>query len=154
MTRKPNRKQQDLIDANMREFDREENPLYVWFTWQYCRREGFEVPEWACEYLDDCADKLMDLAYSEIDKGRGIPAEGKVAGKIGHALGMIKHGRANVFERYQNIERGLEVTARIVREHREGKTLTQCFEEQAEQENVAVSLVSDWYYKYRANFTG
>ena len=42
-------------------FDMFKNPLVPWQVYLLCRENGVPAPEWALEYFDDCAKKLLDI---------------------------------------------------------------------------------------------
>jgi hypothetical protein len=42
--------------------------LYVWEAWTVARAAKLETPAWVAEYLDGCAQRLLDLATRPSEK--------------------------------------------------------------------------------------
>jgi len=127
-----------------------ENPLYVWYAFEWCRFYNHKIPEWILQYFDESARNLTKIKSPE----------GRPSALVYKALGMNKIGKGMPFSNFYGIELGIEVAIRvkeikIKRKSGAGSKLVEIFvevaEELAETYGIYISIdtVKKYYHKYK-----
>ena len=88
------------------------NPIYAWMALKEARRHDLPVPAFVFEYLDRCAEELLDLVFNVELRSDHVGKISKTAlnpdrpsGKqldalIARALGLKRDGRGSVFAEF------------------------------------------------------
>lgn len=79
----------DEIENRRLDFERENNPIFVWRAIYFACIYGGEFPEWIMNYLAKTAEAIVDL-NENFKEGEGAEEEAKFAGQ---ALGFVAVGR-------------------------------------------------------------
>ena len=84
-------------------FQKDQNPLYAWRSYQNCREHKIPIPDWVLAYLDSSAGKLLDIEFPE------QPAHETYA-----ALGLNQPGSGTRYRRFDEAEKKLNAVCRVV----------------------------------------
>ena len=123
------------------EYEKNRNPLYAWTAYRAARENGYPVPDWALEYLEEAAEEICILRHrrggvSHTDIAKAV----KLAGTP---------GKKNAFSSYRNEIWRLHaktVSSNMV----EGDKETYAIEGAAKQLGVSKSTVRRAWKRYQA----
>lgn len=126
-------------------FKDEENSLFAWRAYQFCRQSNVSVPEWVSNYFDKVAKNLLiDLQKSDFSNER-------TGTFIQKALEMDKKGQGNIFKRYSDIDKRIDAVSKILELLQENETIEEALLQISEKTKIPADTLKKWYYYYRKN---
>jgi hypothetical protein len=130
-----------IIAINRSNYERSNNPLFIWVTLLFAPYLSSRVAlKWCDEYLLSSASKLFD----NIDQNK---AKGTPALWISHALGFKVGGKnQNPFQNAKNLRRDQGFWVYVKMRTYEGKTTEAALRECADKHGAAFSVVKKAYY--------
>ena len=118
------------------DFDRENNPVFVWEAISIASRCGLEMPKWVLPYLSEAADAVVTI-LGEFKRGANLRKKNfREAERAGKAIGFGKAGRGpgSHFEEAADLDRDRSLYFDVLgRLHEAKKETTACVD-------VAVAL--------------
>lgn len=126
-----------------RQFKSEENPLFAWRAYQFCRQNNTLLPEWVLKYLDEAVKSLLDPQRPKLLNERtGV--------FIQKALKMDKKGKGDIFQRYFDVEKKMSVISDVLNlQLEEKKTRDAALYQIVNETGIPYDTLIKWYYLYR-----
>ena len=127
-----------------RQFKSEENPLFAWRAYQFCRQKNdVPLPEWVLKYFDEVAKDLLD------SQGHRLSSE-RTGVFIQKALKMNKKGRDDIFQRYFDVKKKMSVIGDVINlQIEEEKTRDTALYQIENETGIPYDTLIKWYYRYR-----
>jgi hypothetical protein len=140
-------------------YARNENPLAAWHAYHLCRRHALPLPAWVLAYMDSVADKLIGIEpkstrsvkkYDEQKKLRRIQDVKSVASAVARAVGLVRHTRRNLYDKFYDelraMYRFIEIRRELNENGRKYGSLKPLFAYYAEEHGMTRRAVRDQYH--------
>lgn len=139
---------QRAIEAARAAYERDGNPLDVW--WAYCeaRESGQPVPDWVLTYLDRCAVALLNLA-SDSAHGKSVTVPSTAIAEAFEMKRPGQGGRGSVFSEFAN-RKWLFYGWTVAYYMRQGDQETYAIEDVARKNGVSEATVRRAWKKFKA----
>lgn len=141
-----------IIDWSRTQYQRDQNPFFVWQAYDHFRRAGMPIPEWILEYFDKAADALFALRLGQTDlkiHAKELPATGdNLAQLVAKALGFREKGRGTALSKLKKSDAEISMALRAQQRMNSGETQETSFGETADEIGVSDSTVRRAWRKY------